>query len=230
MGFSNDLTSEVTNIFRSQWSERDGQQVPTPTDIRLANDAVKLNGTVLYADIDGSTGMVDTLKAAVAAEIYKTFLLCSARIIRSEGGEITAYDGDRVMAVFIGDSKNTRAVRCALKINHAVTKIINPAFKKQYADTTFALRHAVGIDTSNMYVARTGIRGDNDLVWVGRAANYAAKLSGLSDGPFSTFITEEVFASMNTSVKQHSGQSMWEQRLWKGMSVYRSSWMWVIEE
>ena len=33
----------------------------------------------------------------------------------------------------------------------------------------------LGIDTSKLFVARTGIRKSNDLVWVGRAANYAAK-------------------------------------------------------
>jgi len=39
----------------------------------------------------------------VAAEIYKTYLHCAAKIIRSEGGSITSYDGDRIMGIFIGD-------------------------------------------------------------------------------------------------------------------------------
>jgi class 3 adenylate cyclase len=54
-------------------------------------------------------------KHRFAAEIYKTFLHCAAKIIRSEDGVITAYDGDRIMAVFIGNAKNTSAVRAALK-------------------------------------------------------------------------------------------------------------------
>ena len=39
------------------------------------------------------------------------------------------------------------------------------------------MRQSVGVDTSELLVAKTGIRTVNDLVWVGRAANYAAKLS-----------------------------------------------------
>jgi len=39
----------------------------------------------------------------------------------------------------------------------------------------------VGIDTSALFVARIGVRNDNDLVWVGRAANYAAKLTEIPE-------------------------------------------------
>jgi class 3 adenylate cyclase len=158
MGLSDDLKAEVAKIFRSQWAIRDGEVVPDTPDLKLGNDGVKLTGTVLYADIDGSTSMVDSKTATFAAEVYKTYLLCASRIIRSEDGVITAYDGDHVMAVFIGNSKNTSAVRCGMKIKAAVLEIINPAIKTQY-DSDFQLKQVVGIDTSELLVARTGIRG-----------------------------------------------------------------------
>ena len=227
MGLKADLESEVAKIFRSQWSIRDGQVVPDTPDLKLDNNGVKLVGTVLYADIDGSTSMVDSKTATFAAEVYKSYLLCASRIIRSEEGVITAYDGDRVMAVFIGKSKNTSAVRCGMKIKAAVLEIINPAIKKQY-DSDFQLRQVVGIDTSNLVVARTGIRGANDLVWVGRAANYAAKLSSISEQPYATFITEAIYNNMNDSVKFTNETNMWESRTWQGKTVYRSSWYWHV--
>jgi class 3 adenylate cyclase len=229
MELSDDLKSEVAKIFRSQWSIRDGQVVPDTPDLKLDNDGVRLTATVLYADIDGSTGMVDSKTATFAAEVYKTYLLCASRIIKSEDGVITAYDGDRVMAVFTGNSKNTSAVRCGMKIKSAVLEIINPGIKKQY-DTDFQLKQVVGIDTSELLVARTGIRGANDLVWVGRAANYAAKLSSISEQPFSTFISEAIYNNMHDSVKFTSGTNMWEQRTWLGKTVYRSSWHWHVPD
>jgi class 3 adenylate cyclase len=112
--------------------------------------------------------------------MYKTFLHCAAKIIRSEGVVVTAYVGDRVMAVYLGNHKNTSAVRSALKIHYAVGSLINPAQQSAYS-TDYTLKHVVGIDTSNLFAAKTGVRGANDLVWVGRAANYAAKLSALPD-------------------------------------------------
>ena len=111
MGLKADLESEVATIFRSQWTERDGTVVPDDESIQLDNDGVNLNATVLYADMADSTALVDGQTKEFAAEIYKTFLQCAAKIISSEGGTITAYDGDRIMAVYIEGNKNTAAKR-----------------------------------------------------------------------------------------------------------------------
>ena len=127
MALADDLNSQVVQIFRERWTTRSGRVVPEPDDLALRNDAVALDGTVLYADLDESTDLVNRKKPEFAAEVYKAFLGCAARIIRAEGGEITGYDGDRIMAVFIGGSKNSKAARAGLKINYAVQKIINPA-------------------------------------------------------------------------------------------------------
>jgi len=162
-------------------------------------------------------------------ECLACFALCVEGIKRlfdprSEGGTITAYDGDRVMAVFIGDSKNTSAVRCGLKIKSAVLEIINPAIKLQY-NSDFQLKQVVGIDidTSKLLVARTGIRGSNDLVWVGPAVNHAAKLSSISEQPYATFVSSGIYENIHASVKQTNGTDMWESRTWQGKTVYRSS-------
>ena len=64
-------------------------------------------------------------------------------------------------------------------INYAVRTIINPLLKKQYPDTTYQLKHVIGIDTGELFIARIRVRSDNDLVWIGQAANYAAKLCSL---------------------------------------------------
>lgn len=229
MSLGEDLQNDVAKFFRDQWTQRKGQVVPESSDLKLANDAVALYATVLYADLSGSTALVDGHKDYFAAEIYKTYLHCAAKIIRSEGGSITAYDGDRVMAVFVGDRKNTSAARTALRINYACVEIINPALKKQYQNDDYVVRHVVGVDTSALFVARTGIRGSNDLVWVGRAANHAAKLSALSSD-YPSRITNEVYKAMAKSAKYSDGTLMWERANWTDMNrtIYRSTWTWGV--
>jgi class 3 adenylate cyclase len=230
MSLSDDLKREVATIFGESWSNRNGQKVPEPVDLKLSNDAIKLDATVLYADLAASTRLVDKYKRFFVAKIYKSYLHSAAKIIRFEGGAITAYDGDRIMATFIGNSKNTSAVRAALKINYAVKKIINPAIKAQYPSTMYSLKQTVGIDTSPLFIARTGIRGSNDLVWVGRAANYAAKLCGLSPD-YPTWITDSVYKMLHDSAKFTDGKAMWEALSWTEMSnqtIYRSTWFWQV--
>jgi class 3 adenylate cyclase len=224
MALSDELRDKVGEILRESWSSRDGEQVPEAEDVQLGNDAVKLEGTVLYADMVESTLLVDSYKPQFAAEIYKVFLHCSAQIIRHNGGVITAYDGDRIMAVFLGKSKNTSAVRAALGINWAKYKVINPGIKSQYPRTSYEMKHVSGVDSSNLLVARTGVRGANDLVWVGRAANHAAKLSSLP-ATFASRISEDVYKAMHKSVRISSdGREMWESATWEGRTIYRSTW------
>jgi class 3 adenylate cyclase len=229
VSLAEELEEQVAEVLRNPWTSREGMSVPKPEDIGLANDAVILDATVLYADLSASTDLVDSYPADFAAEVYKTYLLCAARIIRAQSGIITAYDGDRIMAVFIGKTKNTNAAKVALKINWACTRIINPAIANHYPNANYDMKHVVGIDTSSLMVARTGIRGSNELVWVGRAANYAAKLSALSND-YPSRMTAAVFKRVNEEAKTSpEGQSMWEHATWNpmnGMSIYRSTWAW----
>lgn len=232
MGLASDLSAEIKSTFTSQWEEQKASAVPAAENLRLnANHAKDLEtATVLYADLDGSTNMVDNFTWWFSAEVYKAYLRCAGQIIRSEGGVITAYDGDRIMAVYTGPLKNTCAVRAALKINWAVHNIIRPALKTHYQNTNFTLNHVVGVDASQLRAARIGVRGDNDLVWVGRAANYAAKLTSLPGKPL--WITKAVFDKINDEVKISNGVQMWEKRTWNTMSdmeIYCSTYTYRVD-
>jgi class 3 adenylate cyclase len=227
---TDEMTKEVRQILRTNWQRREGRKVPEAEDVQLGNDGVYLKGTVLYADLADSTELVNGYKDWFAAEVYKSYLICACRVIRNNGGTITAFDGDRVMATFIGDNKNTAAARCALQINFAAQNIVNKLLKEVFPNSAYQLRQSVGVDTSDLFVARTGIRGSNDLVWVGRAANYAAKLCSLREGSYASYITEDVFNSMSDPAKYGGNPKrlMWEKVMWndQGIAIYRSNWWW----
>jgi class 3 adenylate cyclase len=232
MSLKDDLIAEVKSTFSSVWEEQTTTSVPAPENLRLnANHAKDLEtATVLYADLDASTNMVDGYSWPFSAEVYKTYLRCAGQIIRSEGGTITSYDGDRIMAIYTGGSKNTSAVRAALKINWAVHNIIRPALKKYYSSTQYVLNHVVGVDTSQLRAARIGVKGDNDIVWIGRAANHKAKLTTLSQKPL--WITKAVYDKINEEVKISNGAQMWEKRLWTSMNnaeIYCSTYTYILK-
>lgn len=222
------ILQEVKLTLSSRWTERDGTVVPAPEDIRLGNDGVRLNATILYADMHDSTGLVDGYRDWFAAEIYKSYLLSACHVLRNNNGTITSFDGDRVMAVFIGENKNSSAAKAALQIN-AVVRGINSALKIQYPTTGFTLQQAIGIDASKILVARTGIRNSNDLVWVGPAANHAAKLCSEATNTQPTVISKEVYGKLNESSKLGGSpkKDMWEKSISTAQQeIYRSSWYW----
>ena len=212
------------------WTVEEGRVVPATSDIMLNNSARRFElATFLYADLNGSTKIVEDLGWARSAEIYKTYLYCASRLIRHFDGEVVAFDGDRVMGVFLGGTQSTNAVRCALRINWARLKLIQPAYDGHYG-AGFSIGHTIGIDASEVRCCRTGVRGDNDLLWVGSAPNIAAKLTSLSEYPI--WITDTIYKRISDEVKTYSdGRNMWEKRLWTARNnrvIYRSSWYWSL--
>lgn len=234
MSLKADLEKATIEIIRTDlWTPRDGRVVPVPEDLALRNDAIKLaEATVLYADIAESTALVDSQSSHFAAEVYKTYMMCAARIIKNRGGTITAYDGDRIMGIFVGDSQHGEAAKAALNINWAVSKVINPTIHAEYGGAAYQMKHVVGIDTSSLFACRIGVRNDNDIVWVGRAANHAAKLSSIN-GDYRIYITGAVFDKMIDSSKFGGDprRIMWEERIWTSMNnmrIFASNWTWSI--
>lgn len=233
MPFADDLEQEIRGTISRAWDKRDGRQVPSTSDVLLAGGAVEIDATFLYADLADSSKMAKELDRRVAAKIIKSFLHAASKIIIRNGGEIRSFDGDRVMGVFYGNFKNSTAAKCGLQIAWAV-KAIRENFEASYEsvrDASFKIRHGVGIDTGTVLAVRGGVRGSNDLIWIGRAPNLAAKLSDLRDAGYSTYITAAVFNKLHaTSKLSDEGASMWEGRNWtflgERLSVYRSSWTW----
>jgi class 3 adenylate cyclase len=231
MKTSDEILSEIKGIFTAQWGFRDGQKVPDPEDVGLGNDGVRLEASVLYADMADSTGLVNGYKDWFAAEVYKSYLAGACHVIRNNSGFITAFDGDRIMAVYVGNTKNSSAVKTALQLNWLVTKI-NAQLVKSYPNSAFRLKHHVGVDSGGLLVARTGARSANDLVWVGAAANLAAKLACSGVGAESIVITDRVFNMLREDCKNGGSPKacMWTKGHWeeRNTTVYYSGWEWAV--
>lgn len=204
MAIAEDLTDEVSTILNIVWDQRDGTVIPTSETVTLKNGSVKVDATFLYADLAGSSMLAQHCPWETTAKIIRAYLDSATRLIRYYNGEIRSFDGDRVMGVFIGDSKNTNAVRCALALNWVVSKIIDPKSKEKFksiSDNSINIRHCVGIDSGECRAVRAGIRNNNDLIWIGRPPSFAAKLSDVRNYPYSIFISRKVYDSMNDSDK-----------------------------
>lgn len=231
MRLQNDIKARVAEIFSNEWTSKTSEEIPTIHELGLENDAVSLDAVVLSADLSGSTNLVRNNRSVFTAEIYKVFLRCTVKIIRSEGGRASICDGDRVMGIYTGDSKNTAAVRTALKINHARNTIINPAIREHYPDETYQLQHRVGIDSSELFVIRSGMRGVADLIWLGAAVNNAARLSQLV-GTVATRITLPVYRRLHQNLRYEAGRVNWERAGWfeGGQTIFNSNSTMAIEE
>lgn len=221
----------VQNILESAWNSRTCNVVPDATTITLDNDAGEFEGAVLYADMARSSELVARYNKLFAARIYKAFLFSICEVIRNNEGVITSFDGDRVMAVFIGNAKCSSAAKAALQIRAIITRI-NEKLQAKQTNNVFKIDYAVGVDVSNLFVIKTGIWGSNYLAWIGDAANVAAKMSEIRNRDCQSFITERLFKRLNANSK-YGDPATKDRCMWhptdveiQGQQVYESSWRW----
>jgi len=204
VGLKEDLSQKVTETLKESWDEREGRIIPNVDGLVLKGGAVKLDATFLYADLAQSSLLATDYHHKTAAKIIKVYLICMCKLIKEHDGEVTSFDGDRVMGVFKGKNKNSKAIICALKMNYVVYNIIRPKLKSYFQSLNkkeFIVSHCVGIDTSSVFVVKAGQREANDLVWIGTAPNLAAKLSNERYQNYLTYISNKVFSSMAESLR-----------------------------
>lgn len=211
------IESSVEDIFAATMNVTNGTKVPETKDIVLRNGGKLVDATYLYADLAGSSKIAQQLKKEAAAKVIKAYVNTATRILRYKDGEIRSFDGDRVMAIFMGPDKEERAVRAAMGIQWAVQEVIPVSIKKHYTDPEKfpPIAHGIGIDSGEALIIRGGIRDNNDLISIGAAPNIAAKLSDIRDYRGSIFITDRVKDVLGDDYLRYDGwRDVWTRLGW----------------
>lgn len=145
---------------------------------------IEINTCVLFVDIRNSVQLTKDKQVRTMGKIYSVFAHCILLAAQQNGGYVRNIIGDRVMVVFSPENCYTRAVYCAITINH-IAGLINGKFDN------FEFKCGIGIDYGRISVMKVGIvrKGtENDdnkgLVWVGYPANFASRLTDCANKEF----------------------------------------------
>ena len=202
MGLAADTKVGIDGVLTEAWAITTGTVVPGTDGITLKNGGRRIDATYLYADLANSSELAQTVKDDIVAKVIRSYLNAAARILKHHGGAIRSYDGDRVMAIFIGSSKNSSAALAAFHLNWAVREVIRAKLDNKWPRSLadYTMHHGVGIATGEALIVRAGVRDSNDLVSIGSAPNISAKLSELRRRP-DIYITSDVYGMLNEKAK-----------------------------
>lgn len=216
-----DLDDEVSTILAADFSV----EVTTTTVVPHSSDpkitfpnldaktlkAKLIDTCVLYIDIRRSTELNLAHKPQTVAKLYSAFVRTMTRCAQHYKGQVRGIIGDRVMVLFDCDNAFVNAVNCAVLMNSAATYVINKHFKK--GEVTCG----IGIDAGRMLATKTGIRKQGQdqqnyraLVWLGRPANVASKLTDLANKPAESVTLPSVRVAYGIVAPMPTSQWIWQ--------------------
>ena len=216
------IERQIANDLRGNYQITNTWSVPTVQHLTLRKQGRTIETAILYADMRKSSDIAENHRRQTAAKVYKTFLYAMAQVARSVGGQIRSYDGDRIM-VIIPPTRNTpnaaciKAVRTAMRMAWCLQEIVEPKLRG-YDNVDCG----IGVAYGNLLVVKGGIGGqphNNDLVWVGRPANLAARLSEAGATPERVWIDEETYNRLDDAYKyaepNRASGIFYRQDIWK---------------
>ena len=206
--FFDDIKSTIEDLIATDYVFNQKDYVPGVDDPNLTygrgeiKKGVELNTCVLYVDIRDSVALTESHWDTTMGKIYSAFTACVLMAARETGGYVRNIIGDRVMIVFPSDNCYTKAVDCAIYINQ-ISNAINAKFPK------INFRCGIGIDAGRMRLIKIGIQVNNKehyenkgLVWVGKPANMASRLTDIANKKVSgeTYHVEGTKLSFRTNL------------------------------
>lgn len=230
MSVKSDLENKIRSYERENYEVINTTIVPDTdnSNLTFGNKGLKGEFAFLFVDIRKSSSLHETYGFAKAAKIYKSFHDINVRIIEENEGEIRSFDGDRIMGVFAGSMKNSNAAKSAMQIQYAIRNILNPILNVN-------IKCGAGIDSGEILVVKVGKgrnKNNNDLVWIGKADNYASHLANEANN--TVIISTNAYNKLSKDNKiSNNGQNMWTPTsiiLKNGTRVpcYISNFGWVI--
>ncbi|MEI6420573.1 MAG: adenylate/guanylate cyclase domain-containing protein [Lentisphaerota bacterium] len=208
VAFEKDVSDEIATILSSDFNidVTKTQFVPHSDDaaITFPNLDQKSQGTkiiettVLYVDMRRSTELSLKHRSHTVAKLYSAFVRGMTRCADVFDGEVRGIIGDRVMILFNSENCFENAVSTAEMINTVCKHVINKHFT--HNQVTFG----IGIDYGRMLATKTGIRRHGSaqqsyrsLVWLGRPANIASKLTDIANKPEERTTLDKVMVGYN---------------------------------
>lgn len=157
-----------------------GRVEPKIDNMRIG-EAREFNLSVLHIDINGFKKLVSSLSNQQKLRFLNTFQTELTYIIHDYSGTTEKYVGDRVTALFgIGTSEEEsvqNSIDCAITMLTEIKYVINPFLESKNLPSFSC---SIGIDHGDVWVARIGMQGDNQLTLVGNAVNIASQLQELA--------------------------------------------------
>ena len=150
----------------------------------------KMNVTVLYADIRGSTEMSEQIDPVLLVQFISRYLSAMSDIAFENQGTVDKFVGDEVMVLFGApykqENKELMAIKTAIMMQKKYGEILAEFDNKYIKNTALG----IGIATGDVIAGEMGNEKRTDYTIIGRVANLGARIC--SDAGKGEILTEDI--------------------------------------
>ena len=129
--------------------------------------------SIIFADLRDFTKLGEALKPAPLFELLNTYLNLLSEIVFAEGGTVTMFQGDAVMAIFNAPADQPDHPLRAIRAGWAMRTALN----EQHARTGYKPLHfGIGLNLGSAYVGNIGHSRIQNYTAIGDAVNTAKRI------------------------------------------------------
>ncbi|HWH31687.1 MAG TPA: adenylate/guanylate cyclase domain-containing protein, partial [Egibacteraceae bacterium] len=143
--------------------------------LRRRPGGAEVPGSVLFADVRGSTGLAEGRTAAQYHRLLQRFYALAATAIERHRGILDKFLGDGVMALYIPLTSGDAHARAAV----GTARDLLAALRRADGDLA-ALGVGCGVHTGDMFVGALGTDDRVDFSALGDTVNIAARLGSIA--------------------------------------------------
>jgi class 3 adenylate cyclase len=136
----------------------------------------RVTATVMFSDIRGFTGLVESQPPEDTIELLNTYYTLMFAAINGHGGVVNQMVGDGLMAVFGAPQPLADSGLCAARAAQEMVQMVAQFSREQAAMGRPEIQIGVGIATGDVVAGYTGTRQRATYTCVGDAVNVAARL------------------------------------------------------
>lgn len=238
MSLKTDIINAVNSIIDNQMEILDTRYVPDIEDTYLTFGlrGKRFQCVCFHIDMRGSTAILEKHNSNVVIKIHKAYFITIVKIVKSLGGEVRSFNGDSILAFFMGNDANAieSAIKAAMQTKYLLMndeESLKIKVKNKY-DTDIDI--GIGLDIGTVTTAKVGISGDNnkDLIWIGSNVNRSVKISDTREYPNHIGITKRLYDNLTNNTKYSNNKNMWQKSkfIYNGVEeeMYITSYCWSV--
>jgi adenylate cyclase len=215
MATNEEILTKINEYLIESYTHSDTDIVPKKDDLTFGNSVKEISHVVVfYVDMRKSRKILSDASSFWSVKIHKAFLSAVSYCIERRSGDLRSFNGDGLLAFFIGENDASRAVRAAMDVKGFVLEINKILTTNNINHVDFG----IGIAQGTIIVAKSGKSGDDqtrqDLIWVGLPVYVAVELSELGKSNRNIWISNVVLNSVSDqgdtlSVLKDNGDWIW---------------------